>query len=221
MRVIHIIPSVFNYFDAIRAEAFRLVESLDAMGVEADVFTLQYGEQSKTKQEQTEREVRVGSGSSRTYSGQVGFAEVVESFSSYDVVHAHAPLFGGAGKIIQWKKEHPEIPFLVTYYQPIVASDLFGLVVRWYAIYYLPRLFKAADMITCGSAEELYRRFGRRVLTNPEKLVEVTAEGTDFFGTDLTYGADGLELTTQERLAVKYVMLYNELTASVSSFPPQ
>ncbi|HLD60929.1 MAG TPA: hypothetical protein VJA27_02235 [Patescibacteria group bacterium] len=212
MRVIHIIPSAFNYFDAIRAEAFQLVENLDAIGVENDVFTLQYGAQSKTKQEQTEIEVQVSSGSSRTYSGQVSFGEVVGTLASYDVVHAHAPLFGGAGKIIEWKKANPGVPFLVSYYQPVGASDLFGFLVRWYTIYYLPRLFKAADIVTCDSIDELYRKFGRGVVFNPEKLIEADEETKDFFGTDLTYDPNGLELTNRERLAVKYTMLYNELT---------
>src|SRR3989338_70155 len=191
MRVIHIIPSAFNYFDAIRAEAFQLVENLDAIGVENDVFTLQYGAQSKTKQEQT---------------------EIVGTLASYDVVHAHAPLFGGAGKIIEWKKANPGVPFLVSYYQPVGASDLFGFLVRWYTIYYLPRLFKAADIVTCDSIDELYRKFGRGVVFNPEKLIEADEETKDFFGTDLTYDPNGLELTNRERLAVKYTMLYNELT---------
>ena len=49
MRVIHIIPSAFEYFDDIRSQAFRLLDGLNKLGVETEAFTLQYGSTNKAQ----------------------------------------------------------------------------------------------------------------------------------------------------------------------------
>ena len=51
MRVIHIIPAVYNYFDDIKDFAFGVLEHQLKLGVDADAITLQYGKGDVKKQD--------------------------------------------------------------------------------------------------------------------------------------------------------------------------
>ncbi|EKD42976.1 MAG: hypothetical protein ACD_72C00515G0006, partial [uncultured bacterium] len=47
MRVLHIIPSAFDYFDDIRSEAFKMIDAEIEMGIDAEAMTLEYGAPTK------------------------------------------------------------------------------------------------------------------------------------------------------------------------------
>jgi hypothetical protein len=209
MRIIHIIPSVFNYFDDIRAEAFALVDTLQSAGVEADVFTLQYGSAAAAPSVQTEVKA-VTPKAGRTYKGQVNINKAIESFSDYDIVHLHAPFFGAAGKILAWKQAHPEIPFVVTCHRRMVTPDFLSLFLKLYSLYYLPKIFAVVDIITVPSLNKFKAYFGRSFKQYSNKLVEID-DSAMFLDQDISISPDGAELASAERLALKYIMVYNEL----------
>ncbi|MSU75496.1 MAG: hypothetical protein EXS55_03220 [Candidatus Magasanikbacteria bacterium] len=207
MKVIHIIPSVFNYFDDIRASAFALVDTLHSAGVEADAFTLQYGSEVAGPSVQTTvKQAAPG----RSYKGQLNINNAIETFSNYDIAHLHAPFFGAAGKILAWKQAHPEIPLVVTCHRRIITPDFLSLFLKLYSLYYLPKIFAVADIIIVPSLAKFQAYFGGSFRRYGDKLLEID-DATTFLGQDFSVDSEGEELMGPERLALKYLMVYNEL----------
>ncbi len=144
LRVLHIIPAAFEYFDDIKDYAFGLVGEMNSYNnIVADVFTLQYS--SPTRLEKASVEALAPE---QEYVGLESVEEAVDDFSSYDIIHLHAPFLGGAKRIMQWKDDHPEVPLIITYYRSVDVVDLIALGIRWYNNYYLNKLFKRANFIT-------------------------------------------------------------------------
>jgi hypothetical protein len=141
MRVIHVIPSAFEYFDDIRSQAFKLLDNLHKLGVENEAFTLQYGTPNKAQKSSIEKV----SPSIHNFIGDFDINSAIVNFSDFDVVHLHCPFFGAAGKILHWKKLHPDTPLVVTYYRDVKVTDLMSLFIKLYNAYYLPKIFKLAD----------------------------------------------------------------------------
>lgn len=209
MKVIHLIPSAFNYFDDIRAEAFRLVENLYKFGVDAEAFALQYETvpSKKTKAEIGE------AAPSRKFVGMANIKETMSALADFDVVHLHAPFLGAAGEIIRWKKLHPRIPLAITYYRRVRLADIISLGIVWYNMYYLPKLFSLANVVVCSSSDIFKKQGGRRHLADVNKLV-IIDDSNDFVDQPLTNPADEVELSAEERIAAKYSILYQQLTQS-------
>ena len=160
MRVIHIIPSAFDYFDDIRSQAFRLLEELHKLGVESEAFTLQYGSTGKS----LKAVVKKVSPSVHDYVGNFDMDSAIASFSDFDIVHLHCPFFGAAGKILRWKKLNPGIPLVITYYRKVRILDLMSLIISFYSAYYLPKIFKLANGISQFNTEESQQSIAARTL---------------------------------------------------------
>ncbi len=144
MRVIHIIPTAFEYFDDIRSQAFKLLDGLHKLGVETEAFTLQYGSTNKAEK----ASIKSASPSVHNYLGNFDIDSAIANFSDFDIVHLHCPFFGAAGKILNWKKLNPGIPLVITYYREVRVQDLMSLFIRLYNAYYLPKFFKLADAVS-------------------------------------------------------------------------
>ncbi len=206
MKVIHIIPSAFNYFDDIRSRAFKLVENLHELGIEADAFTLQYG--SSGSSQQFQKNVH-DIAPSRQFVGMVKGAELINALSDYTLVHLHCPFLGVARSLWRFKQAHPEIPLIATYYRDAVTSDLFGWCIKWYNNYYLPKIFSVADVVAYEPGREAERAVAKYV-KNFSKLVEVD-DSASFLGASLTAGESEVHPGGEMLLALKYKMLYNLL----------
>ena len=150
MRVIHVIPSAFEYFDDIRSRAFKLLDGLHKLGVENEAFTLQYGSTNKAEK----ASIKEASPSVHNYIGNFDINSAIDNFSDFDIVHLHCPFFGAAGKILHWKKFHPNVPLVVTYYRDVRIDDLMSLFIRFYNMFYLPKFFKLADSVSRFNTEE-------------------------------------------------------------------
>ncbi len=195
-RVAHVIPAAFNYFDDIQSEAFSLVEGLGELGIDNEAFTIEFGGSvSKSKHERVERVAP-----SRSFGGLSPFADVVDSFDQFDILHVHCPLFGAAGKIIKWKKAHPHIPFLVTYYHPMAMPDFFSLIIIGYNVLYLPKLFILADAVASPEPHGI----PTGLVAKNKRILEVNSV-VNFSKSELTIIPEG------ERLARNYAMLYTTL----------
>lgn len=141
MKVLHIIPAGFNYFDDIRAEAFELVGALGNLGVECEAYTLEYGGPTRSDQIKV-REMAPD----LSYKETVSMREAGNSFKEHDLIHVHVPLLGGVKYILQTASTQ-DIPIVVSWYRSMSYSDLFSLFVIWYNRFYLPKLFKVAKAI--------------------------------------------------------------------------
>ncbi len=205
MRVFHIIPSAFDYFDDIRGAAFSLVDGINELGLEAEPITLQYGPPSR----EARASVQEATPSLKLeYAKEEKFAAVEDEFQEYDIVHLHCPFFAAAPRLIKWKKSNMGHPLVVTYYRDVPFTDLFSLLIRWYNNYYLPKLFFLADAVTCFSWEDFKKSLGRKYLADKAKL---TALGGSPENVHLTEGKNLVRLMNKKEAIANLANLYERL----------
>lgn len=167
MRVIHIIPSAFEYFDDIRSKAFNLVNGLHNLGVETEAFTLQYGSTGKSLKES----VKSASPAVHKYINTTNAEGVLSSLENFDLVHLHAPFLGLARHMLHWKKMNPDIPLVISFYRDVPFSDTFSLFVKLYNAYFLPKVFAAADQVVCESFDSFRVTAGARYMPEQKQVV--------------------------------------------------
>ncbi|MDO8499450.1 MAG: glycosyltransferase [bacterium] len=205
MQVIHIVPSLFEYFTDIKELAFELIDAINVEGVEAEPVVFEVSPPTRAEQA---RILDVAPNIRPTFTKEMKVEQVVDEFAGYDLVHLHCPFFGGAGKILKWKQAHPEKPLLVTYYHDLAFTDLFSLWVRWYNAYYLPKLFTVADMVTCFSADDFNHSHGRYWLNDSRKLFPL---GGSLNFTPLTDHSYEVKLHDKEEIVANILAAYQML----------
>lgn len=145
MKIVHIIPAAFNYFDSIRTLAFQSVQLLQEDGWEVDAFTLQYGQEAPTRSFQ---KTVLAEAPLRQYSGTVKAPQLRDALDQdYDIVHLHVPFLGMGPDLLRWRSTHPQGLLVVTRYSAVPIKDLFAIFVRLYNAYYIPRIIAQADTI--------------------------------------------------------------------------
>ena len=165
MKVLHIIPSAFDYFADIHSEAFKLLEEESAFGIEADAVVIEYGGVIKTEVSEVKKIAP-----SRKYIGQESFEENIQAWDYYDVINLHCPFFGVADKILQWLKDHPEKKFIITYHRDFKSPDFFGYLIKFYNYYYLPKLFGIAQFVVFFADRYDLSVTGIKMLKNNDKI---------------------------------------------------
>lgn len=165
MKVLHIIPSAFEYFDDIRSESFELLEEEGDLGLESDAISVSYG--GVTRKEKIEV---INTAPSRRYLGQEDFKKTIEAWDYYDVINLHCPFLGELGTILRWVKDHPEKCFIITYHHDFVTPDFFGYLIILYNYYYLPRLFDLAKAVVFFSERRNLSTTGIKMLKNRDKI---------------------------------------------------
>ncbi len=166
MKVLHIIPNAFDYFEEINTEAFKILEAESDLGVEADAITLNYG--SVTRKDTFEVKK---SAPSRKFVGQEPVEKNIEAWEYYDIINLHCPFFGAAEKILQWVTDHPEKSLIITYHHDFKTPDFFGYLIKFYNYYYLPKLFKVARHVTFFADRRNLSQVGLKMLKDEEKIV--------------------------------------------------
>lgn len=208
MKVVHIIPAAFDYFDDIRAAAFNIVEDQSTLIEQVDAFTLQYGKSTAGKKSEGEIQTTAPS---RKFAGNFSGHQLFESLPQYDLIHLHCPFFGAAGKILHWIKKN-NVPLVCTYYRDVGAKDFFSLMIKFYNGYYLPKLFSVADTICYAPYSTTEKPTVNKFLRRGEKftLIDGTAK---LAGQDLTPLLNEVELLPSQVRALKYNIIYNSLLA--------
>lgn len=146
MRVIHIIPTAFDYFDDIKKYAFKLVEEMNEYtNFEAETFTLQYSGIT-----QADRTAVRHFAPHQNYVGSQTINEAVEYLNTFDVVHLHAPFLGAGRMLWQWRQNNLDKVLVVSEYRSVPIIDLISVGIRWYNKYYLKRLKSLADIVLDG-----------------------------------------------------------------------
>jgi len=165
MKILHIIPSAFDYFNDIRYEAFNLLEEEGDLGMESDAITVGYG--SVTRKEKKETSAVAPS---RRYIGQEDFKKTVKAWDYYDIVNLHCPFFGELGTVLKWSKEHPEKKLIITYHHDFVTPDFFGYFIKIYNYYFLPKLFDIANLVVFFAEQRNYSKLGIKMLKDRSKI---------------------------------------------------
>lgn len=182
MKVLHIVPAAFNYFDNIRSEAFAILEEENNFGIDSDVITLEFG--STTKKEQAE--VKTASPGSR-FMGQQSVVENTKSWDYYDVINLHCPFLGAGSHIINWAKDQPSKRLVITYHNDFKTPDFFSLIIKFYNLYYLPKLFSLAKAVCFFANRRSDSMSGIKMLKNDEKafVLGQTSDELDIHNIDV------------------------------------
>lgn len=200
MRVIHIIPSAFDYFGDIRSQAFKLLDGLHKLGIDTEAFTLQYGAPSKS----FKQSVKEDSPSAHNFKGSLGIDAVIDNLSEFDIVHLHCPFLGAANKIIKWKDLNPNIQLVITYYRDVPFDDGFSLFVKLYNFYFLPKIFALSSVIICHNFDLFNNSAGVKYINDKNKLAVL-----DEINLEKEMG----DLQGSEAVAAKTLMVYNSLVS--------
>lgn len=209
MKVIHIIPSAFDYFKDVREKAMNLVEAERGLGVDAEAYTLQYGPvSSKQKGEVREAAPSIG------FISMNSSAALVDDLKNYDIVHLHTPFLGMAGSILKWKISNPARMFVITYWRDVRVNDIMSAFITLYNRIYLPRLFLLSDtLIFHGNEAEKNSIAGRRMAKSAKfcYLDEVAGLGRREDNIHLTMPPDKLKLSEVDVEARACISVYNKL----------
>ncbi len=193
MRVLHVIPNAFEYFEDIHSEAFKILEAEVDLGIHVDAVTIDYGGTSKKEISQVKK-----TAPSRTYVGQETIDKNIEAWDYYDIINLHGPFFGSANKILEWIQKHPEKFLVVTYHHDFVSSDFFSLFIKFYNYYYLPKIFKKANHVAFFADRYGLSKIGIKMLNDEEKVAVL---GLPREGEDIHNGS----------IAQDLVIVYNSL----------
>ena len=169
MKILHFVPSAFEYFDEIREGAFKLIDGLDELGFNNYVFTLQYSAVSKRLEKEVKKESK----------GKLGFEkihnleEVEAKMAEADVIHLHAPFLGMGKKLLEFKKKFPQKKFVVTVYEDLPYTDFFTIIIWLYNSWYLKRILNVCDFV-CADDEQKFREArGFSILKDGKKFVSI------------------------------------------------
>lgn len=205
MRVIHLIPSVFDYFDDIRTAAFDLLEKLTPFGVESEAFTFQFSTGVTKKIRESVGTVAP----SHTLQGVIARESFTDRLNDFDIVHVHTPIYAGMNDFLIWRKAHPFKPLIVTYYRPVRIVDAFSALMWVYNLYYRHRLWESADLVAIQPL-----RAGTRTPIDGQ-VIEMDSSHM-FQGVPLTDILKGVQLEEKQYMAAKYALLYNKLIDLIS-----
>ena len=180
MRIVHIVPSAFEYFDDIRREAFKIIGKLEDAGVQNEVFTLQYSKPSESETAELETITPA-----HNFQGMFGLQKLISELKNFDIVHLHCPFLGGGKKILEWKKNNPNKPLVLSYYRDVKILDPICLIIRFYNDYYLPKFFDLAKAVVCFSRKDFYESKGRKYLRDNTKLTVLAPDESIHLTADL------------------------------------
>lgn len=92
----------------------------------------------------------------------------------FDVIHLHYPFFGTAGLVAKFKKNNPTKKLIITYHMDATGSGLIGLFFKIYAKLIMPKILKAADIITVSSFDYLENSDAKNIFKKyPNKFIEL------------------------------------------------
>lgn len=155
IKILHIVPAAFDYFEEIRKEAFLLVDGLSELGFENYVFTLQYEAVNKRLEKKVQGETKGKMGFEKMYN----ITEIKQKMDEADIVHLHTPFLGMGKKILEYKKNNPQKKFVVTVHRGLQYVDFFTIIIWLYNNWYLSKIFKIADFV-CATDEDVFEKQG-------------------------------------------------------------
>ncbi|MFA6424355.1 MAG: hypothetical protein WCV83_03550 [Candidatus Magasanikbacteria bacterium] len=176
MKVLHVIPNAFDYFEDIHSESFKILEAEADFGVEASAITIEYGAVTRKQVFEVKK-----TAPSRRYAGQEPFEKNIADWDFFDIINLHCPFFGEAGKMLKWIKNYPDKKFIITYHHDFQCPDFFSYFIKFYNYYYLPKLFKAAQFVVFFAERYDESQVGIKMLKNKENIavLGLVEEGED------------------------------------------
>ncbi|HAT03302.1 MAG TPA: hypothetical protein DCS29_00805 [Candidatus Magasanikbacteria bacterium] len=192
MRIAHIVSTYPPYFGGMGNVVFQTASYLANYGHEVMVFTPQYYEHKEIRAKDTP--------SARThtpklqesidyakrlkipisYGNAAYMPQIKQELDDFDIVHLHYPFFGTANMVRKWKEKHPEKPLVITYHMDTRSGGWKGLVFKYYASYWMPKILGSADKLIASSFDYIKVSDAAGLFrANEDKWVEIP------FGVDI------------------------------------
>jgi len=161
---------------------FEMASHLANLGHEVEVFTPNYYEPKEIKSEEAppartheeDLQERIDFASRLetpiSYGNAAYMPQVSRELDDFDVVHLHYPFFGTANIVRKWKLRHPEKPLVITYHMDTRGDGLKGLIFKYYAKYWMPKILHSADAVIASSFD--YIKSSDAALLSTEKEME-------------------------------------------------
>jgi glycosyltransferase involved in cell wall biosynthesis len=153
MKIAHIVSTYPPYYGGMGNVVFQTVDKLAERGHTVEVITpiykTQQGEQSLDEQKTYANQMTP----SLEYGNAARLPTIGEMLNDFDVVHLHYPFFGTANLVKKWKEKNPDKPLVVTYHMDTRAPSWKGLIFKWYAKFYMPRILGSADALISASLD--------------------------------------------------------------------
>lgn len=176
MRIAHVVCTYPPYHGGMGNVAYEMVAGLAERGHEAFAITPQYVSSDRQAQQDTARRLRP-----RLSFGNAAYlSDVATELDDVDLVHLHYPFFGTATMIRRWKRQHPDIPLVITYHMDNRAAGFKGVLFNLYSRFWMPRILSVADQLHCSSLDFIKQSDAAELyVKDPEKWVEIP------FGVDI------------------------------------
>lgn len=165
MRVLHLVPAAFDYYDDIRNRVNGWLAYLPEFGIMAEVITIHYGTSAQGMKKQTSDEAPKS-----RFMGRVETDEVVNDWSNYDIVHWHCPFIGGAKHFLGAVLAHPETPLIVTVHRLPRCGDVLELIMYWYNRYWLNKILKVATAVALVDPNDAVKKWVTKAANDVKKV---------------------------------------------------
>lgn len=208
MKIAHIVCTYPPYYGGMGNVVFQMAEQLSALGHEVEILTPAYYEnkeirakdapEAKTHTAELEEQIENVRRLTPTiqYGNAARLPQVQNELEDFDIVHLHYPFFGTANLVRKWKLRNPHKPLVITYHMDTRAPNWKGLIFKYYAKFWMPKILASADAIIASTLD--YIESG-----DAKKIYEATKEKWH----EIPFGVD----TQRFFPAAKPVELFEEL----------
>ncbi len=157
MRIAHIVCSYPPYYGGMGNVVLQTISELAKRGHEVEVLTPTFQEKLPQKESDYEPEIQEQIEYAKflkpsfQYGKAARLPQVRKELDRFDLVHLHYPFFGTANLVRKWKLRNPDKPLVVTYHMDTRGPGWKGLIFKYYAKYWMPKILDVADLIIASS----------------------------------------------------------------------
>ncbi|MEK7644121.1 MAG: glycosyltransferase family 4 protein [Patescibacteria group bacterium] len=163
MKIAQIVCRYPPYYGGMGNVVFQTASFLSAIGHDVTVFTPDYYPESEIKpvtapvdsshepELQTEIDYAKRLKPSLSYGNAARLPDMKKELDGFDLVHLHYPFFGTNNLVRNWKLKNPELPLVITYHMDSRSTGWKGLILKYYAEYWMPRILGSADALIASS----------------------------------------------------------------------
>ena len=186
MKIAHIVSTYPPYFGGMGNVVFQTAGYLSGLGHEVMVLTPKYYERKEirseeapeahTHSEELQEEIDYAKRlkTPLSYGNAAYMPQVKNELDDFDIVHLHYPFFGTANMVRKWKLRNPHKPLVITYHMDTRSGGWKGLVFKYYAKYWMPRILNSADKIIASSFDYIEASDAREIFKeNTDKWIEL------------------------------------------------
>ncbi len=174
MNIAHIVSTYPPYYGGMGNVVLQTVSHLIERGHTVEVMTPLYDVPKAKKDFQEKQNYARQLEPSFQYGKAAYIPEVKKMLDDFDIVHLHYPFFGTANVVKKWKQRNPEKKLVITYHMDTRAPSWKGLIFKWYAKFWMPKILRSADLLIASSFDYIESSDAVRIFAEQtEKTVQL------------------------------------------------